>query len=402
MKRVRKIALWVIGVVAVVAVGGWLGLQWYLNTASGRRLASDKLTAVLGMPVEVTSLRVGFGSTSVAVVIPDPAADPPADLLRVGSIDADITLLGLISGSATPTRVTVRDADVVLRLDANRKLVSPLPKMAGDGGRGKLPAVTVENARVRIRQPDKAEFDVSGVNATLSADGDGSAIAGDIADPTWGRWRIDGRLAADPADGRVTFTSDGVTVTDPLLRSVPFVKAKVWTHLSASGSTTAAVTLAFKPDGEFRYAVELRPKGVTVTFPDANATVTDVTGDVRIADGTVTATGAALTLAGGRAAVDGAFDYDKDVYVLTLKATAAGVDIRRLPAEWGLPKEIEGKLKGNADLEIHISDGGNLDTRGSGTGDVEGAKFAGLDAEIKLRLRGDNGRYYFDTMTPGK
>ena len=402
MKRVRKIVLWVIGVVVVVAVGGWLGLQWYLNTAGGRRLASDKLTAILGMPVEVTSLSVGFGSTSVAVVIPDPAADPPADLLRVGSIDADITLLGLISGSATPARVTVRDADVVLRLDANRKLVSPLPKMAGDGGGGKLPAVTVVNARVRIRQPGKPEFDVTGVTATLSADGDGSAIAGDISDPKWGRWRIDGRLAADPADGRVTFTSDDVTVSDPLLRSVPFVKAKVWTHLSASGSTIASVTLAFKPDGDFRYAVELRPKGATVTFPDATLTVTDVTGDVRIADGQVTATGAALTLAGGRATADGVFDFDKDVYVLNLKATASGVDVRRLPEDWGLPKEIEGKLKGKADLEVLIADGGNLDTRGSGTGEVEKAKFAGLDAEIKLRLRGDKGRYYFDTMSDGR
>ena len=243
---------------------------------------------------------------------------------------------------------------------------------------------------------------MTGVTATLSADGDGSAIAGDISDPKWGRWRIDGRLAADPADGRVTFTSDDVTVSDPLLRSVPFVKAKVWTHLSASGSTIASVTLAFKPDGDFRYAVELRPKGATVTFPDATLTVTDVTGDVRIADGQVTATGAALTLAGGRATADGVFDFDKDVYVLNLKATASGVDVRRLPEDWGLPKEIEGKLKGKADLEVLIADGGNLDTRGSGTGEVEKAKFAGLDAEIKLRLRGDKGRYYFDTMSDGR
>jgi uncharacterized protein YhdP len=399
MRRVRKIALWFVGIMVVVAAVGWFGLRWYLSTESARRMVAGEVSGIIGLPVEVTSLDVGFGGTSVSVTIPDPAAETPGHFVRVGKIETDITLGGLATGSASPTAVTVRDADIVLRLDANRKIVSPLPKFEGDGGGGKLPAIKLENARIRIRQPGKPEFDIGGVNGSLRADGDGYAITGDIADPKWGQWKIEGKLGADPADGHVTLSCADATLSDPLLQSIPFVPEKVWQHLSASGSAAASVTLTFKPTGDLDYAVSVRPNGASLTLPDVDATLTDVTGDIRIANGKVTADGGSLSLATGNVTASGEFVFDAETYVLTLKVKADGVDVQKLPAAWGLPKGLEGKLKGTADLKVLIPDDGKMDTRGSGEAEVEDAKFLGQKAEIKLQLKGDNnGHYRFVTM----
>lgn len=402
MRRIRKISLWVIGVLLGLAAVGWIGLQWYLSTAGARRMVSEEVSKILGMPVEVTSVNVGFGSTSVALVIPDPGSDPanPADLLRAGRIDTDITLGGLLTGSASPTKLTLRDADITLRMDADRKLISPLPKFEGEGG-GKLPAVTLDNVRVRIRRPGQPEFDVGGVSGKLHADGEGYSITGNISDKNWGEWRLDGKLGADPADGQVTLTCDATDINDGMLRSIPFVKPKVWKHLSATGTTAAKVSLAFKPDGDFKYDVTVTPKGATLTLPDADVTLTQVAADIRIADGKVIAGNGRLTLAGGQATVPtGVFDFDRDEYLLTLKATASGLNVRQLPASWGLPKELEGKLKGHADLEIHFGDA-KIETLGNGVAEVQNAKIAGIDAEIKFYLKGENGRYRFDS-TPAQ
>lgn len=399
MRRVRKIAVWVVGVVLVLGVVGYLGLRWYLGTDSARRMVAGEVSKAIGLPVEVTSLSVGFGGTSVGVVIPDELAETPTDFIRVGKIETDITLGGLLTGSATPTKVSLRDVAVILRLDATGKVVSPLPKLEGGGGGDtKLPAVYLENARVRIRQPGKPEFDISGVSANLRADGDGSAITGSISDPRWGDWTINGRLGKDPADGSVSVATDRVNITDPAqLTSIPFVREKVWRHLSASGTVAATVTIPFRPNGDVGYDVTVKPNGATVTFPDADVTVTQVTGDIRLADGKVTATNARLSLAGGTVTADGGFDFGGDVSVLTLTARASGVDVRKLPPAWGLPKEIEGQVKGTANLEVRIADSGERDTRGSSDLTVENAKLGGFAAEIGIALRGGGGKYRFVT-----
>lgn len=401
MKRVRKVALWVLGVVLGLAVAGWIGLQIYMNTPAARRLASEQVSKLVGLPVEVTEVNVGFGSTTVSFVIPDSGSDPadPVDLLKVGRLETDITLTGIATGSVAPSYAVLRDAELTLRLDANRKIASPLPKFESGGG-GKLPAVKLVNARFRIRQAGKPDFDIGGANGELAADtssAGGYLITGTIADKTWGEWRVDGRLGADPTIGEVTLTTDSAQVSDQLLQSIPFVKPKVWKHLSATGATSARVTLGFNED-DVKYAVDVAPKGATITLPDADATLTGVSAYVRIADGKVIAKDGTLTLAGGSGKVANAvFDFDRDEYVLTIETTASGVDIRQLPASWGLPKQVEGKLKGYAKLEIRIKDDGTIDTRGDGIAEVEKAKLAGFDAEIKFVLRGENGRYRFDS-----
>lgn len=401
MRRVRVVLLWVLGVAAGLALVGWVGLKMYLGSSQARQLAATKISEAIGLPVEVERLDVGTESTTAALQIPDAAGEP---LLRIGSLHADVTLAGLLTGRVAPTTVTLNDVDLLFRLDADGTILSPLPKLkdTGSGGAGgtAVPAVSLANSRVRIRQVGKPEFVVAGVSGRLRRDGDGYAITGDIDDPAWGKWRTSGRLAADPADGRVELAADRAELKHDLLRTIPYVPPEVWDHLSASGPTGATVAFTFRPGADLGYAVDLTPQRASLTVPDAGVTVTDVEGKIRVADGQVTVTDGRLALADGRVTGDAVYRFDRPTPVITLKLTATGVDVRRLPADWGLPKEIAGRLKGSADLEVRLPPGGKLETSGGGSGEIVGARLAGLDAEIKLFLKGDGGRFRFSSGEP--
>lgn len=398
MKRLRTIALWVLGGLAVLLVIGWVGMKVYVG-GPGRAAVASQLSESIGLPIEIESLDVGVGSSSAALRIPDPSADPPDDLVRVKSLTTDLSLAGFLSGKSAPTQVTAKDVDILLRLDEKGQLLSPLatPKSSGSGP-ATLPAVQVSGGRVRIRQTGRPEFVLTGVSAELKRDGDGYALSGAVDDPNWGKWDIRGRLTNDPADGNVELTTTRGPLNESLISTIPYVPPEVWDHLKASGETPAAVRFTFKPGKDLGYAVELNPAATAeLTIPDADVTLTKVQGKILIVNGKVTVTNGRVAVADGTIEVSGEYTFDKPTAVIAMKLVADKLDLRKLPTKWELPKEIEGKLKGNADLEVHLPRGGKPDTRGSGSGVVEGAKLAGLDAEITLRLVAQDGGYRFQS-----
>jgi translocation and assembly module TamB len=398
VKRFRVIALWVVGVLAVLLVVAFVGMKLYVG-GPGKSAVAAQLSESVGLPVEIESLDVGVGSSTAAFRIPDTAADPPEDILRVKSLTTDLSLAGILSGKSSPSNVTMNDVDILLRLDEKGKMLTPLPApKPSSGGPTALPVVKVSGGRVRIRQAGRAEFVVSGVAAELKRDGDGYALSGTIDDPNWGKWAIAGRLADDPADGSVELTTPRGELKEPLLRTIPYVPQEVWDNLQASGETPAAVRFTFKPGQDLGYAVEVNPTAAAdITLPAAEVTLSQVRGKVLIADGKVAVTSGSVAVAEGTIGVSGEYAFDKPTAVIALKLAADKLDLRKLPAKWGLPKEIEGKLKGSAELEVRLPPDGPPDYRGSGSGQVEGAKLAGLDAEITLRLVAADGGYRFQS-----
>lgn len=406
MKRFRVIALWVLGVVAVLLLAGWFGLKAYLSGSGGRDAVAAQLTESLGLPVEVQSLDVGVGSTTAALRIPDQGAEPPGDLLRVGSLNTDLSLGGMLGGKTAPTRVTAQDVELLLRIDENGKLLSPLPTPKPSSGGGTLPAVNLSAVTVRIRQTGRPEFVLTGLSGELKREGDGYVMSGNVDDPNWGKWTLSGKLANDPADGRVELTTARGRLDMALIRTIPYVPPEVWDHLQASGETPAAVRFTFKPGADLGYAVELNPTGAaSVTVPDVDATATNVKGNILIADGKVAVSGGSLAVADGTIGLNGAYTFDKPTAEIDVKVTADKLDIRKLPAKWQLPREVEGKLKTLGDpahLIVLIPPEGKLETRGSGKGVVEGAKWNGFNAEVTLRLTAKDGGYKFDSGPPAQ
>lgn len=402
MRRFRKIALWVLGVAAVLLVVGWVGMRLALNSGYARDTAGSEISKLVGMNVVVDDLSVGAASTSVALTVPDPAPDTDRPFVRVGSITTDITLAGLVSGNVSPTVLNVRDAEVNLRLAEDGKILSPLPNPPeGSGGDTPLPAVHLSNSTLNIEQKGRPRFTIAGVNADMVKDGERYALTGAADDPNWGRWELKGWVNAKFSDGEIVLTAADAPLKNELLHSIPYIPPVVWENIGASGRTAAEVKFAFNPDQDFLYGVDLRPHGGTLTVPVADVTLHDVRGLIRVIPGSVNVTDGMLKLAGGTAALSGKYDYSTPTDTITLDITASDVNVKKLPESWGLPKEIEGKMKGNANLVLRILPGGKLDTQGSGTAEIQDAMFAGLPAEIKLRLKGENGRYRFDTMMAG-
>lgn len=411
--KVRKVLLWTGGIVVGLLLVLWLGGWGLLKSPLARNKASEELTKRLGVPVEVDSLDVGGSRTSASLRIPD--ADAKDNLVRIGSLDTDITLGGLLGGNATPTYVNASDVDFLLRVDEKGHILSPFPKeKATQPGATKtaIPDIQVKSGRVRIRQTGKEEFALSGVSAHLRREGEGYALDGDIDDPKWGKWKVGGRLTGDFSDGQVSLTSERAELRDDLLRTIPYVPAAVWEHIGASGQTAATVAFTFKPGTDLGYSVDLNPHKASLRLPDPGVTLTDVQGNIRVADGKVSVTDGKVSLAGGGGTVSGEYVFwkagvagtsaDEPTAVIAVKADASGIDVTRLPEKWGLPKKLEGKLKVTADLDLRIAADGTLDTRGGGDAEVVGAKLKDIPfEEFKLKLVGGDGGYRFEGGAAG-
>ncbi|QEL20851.1 AsmA family protein [Limnoglobus roseus] len=403
MKRLRKVFLWVLGITGGLMVVAWFGLKAYINSSYARQTAATQISDIVGLPVLVESLSVGTGSTTASLRITDTASETPAELLKIGALETDISLMDLVSGRVAPTAVTVKDVEFLLRIDADGKILSPLPKAkAGGPGETKtIPTVQLVNGRVRIQQTGHPEFDLTRVNAKLQRDGDAYALTGDADDPKWGKWTITGRITTEPAGGQFQLHTDQATAKIDLLKSIPYVPMNVWDEIVPEGPTAATVTLGYQTAGGFGYGVDLKPLRASLTIPEVSATLTDLEGHITIGGDKVTIQKAHGTLASGTLTAEGVYDFAKPTGVFKSKVTAQGVAVEQLPEVWGLKRrKITGKLRGDADLELHFPPAGHVDTRGNGRGDIEGAKIAGIPVTIKLKMTGGNGRYEFESDQP--
>jgi hypothetical protein len=397
MRTARRIALVVLTVVAVLAVVAWVGGRAILNSSVGRSVAAEKLSAALGLPVEVESLNVGTASSSLGFRVMQPAADgrPADEILRVESVTADVGLGGLVRGTASPTEVTVRGATLTVRIDRDGNVLTQMPKTQG-GGDTKIPAVRLENSTLRLAQEGRPEFQIGGISGQLTPANGSLTIDAKADDPRWGAWTAAGGFDTRAGTGKVDLVAANATLDTELLRSIPYIPPSTWEYVRASGHSPAKVTLALGDARRFDYRVELTPAGAAdVVLPELDATVTAVRGTVRVEGQKVELREMTGRLADGTVVGGGDMDFAPDPSVLTFRVTTDKVDVRKLPAEWGLPQKIEGKLKGNANLEIRVPVHGRPNYGGGGSATVEDAKIAGLPAEIGLNLHSDGKRYRF-------
>lgn len=399
--RVRR--LLVIGLIVAVAVPllAWVGLKAYLQSGAARGLAAERLTAAVGLPIQVDSLSVGGSETSLAFRVMEPATNPdrpPAEILRVHSATADVSLRDLVAGSAAPTEVTVHGAALTLAVGPDGKLLTAFPQSTGGGGESpKIPTIRVTDGTVKFRSAGKPDFVLGGISIRATPADGKVQLAGTADDPKWGKWEVAGEADIATKTGRVVLTTAGATLSQELLRSIPFVPGEVWEQVTAAGETAAKITFTLGADSTFGYDVELTPKGATVGVPAIDATFADVRGTIRVRGAKVVLENCTGTLAGGPVTVGSEMDFGPDPSRLKFDVTARGVDVGQLPAAWGLPKQFAGKLRGKAGLELKVYPGGRVEPLGGGAATIEGATVAGLPADVTLRLRGDGKRYRFQS-----
>ncbi|HJZ53926.1 MAG TPA: hypothetical protein VKE74_03160, partial [Gemmataceae bacterium] len=93
-RRLGRWALYGLGGCVVLLVLLRAGLAIYLGTPAGRAMVARMISERIGMPVEVTAVRVGLITSSIGMRVFDPAAPDPAkaEVFAVEKASADVSL----------------------------------------------------------------------------------------------------------------------------------------------------------------------------------------------------------------------------------------------------------------------------------------------------------------------
>jgi uncharacterized protein involved in outer membrane biogenesis len=389
-----------IGVIGILVLR--IGVGIYLATAAGKAQVARQIESRLGLPIEVQAIRLGLRTSSVSLRAFDPNVSRDAgELFSVESASADVSLFDLLRGRLNPHTLDLKGVTITLRLDAAGKLLTPLPQFPDSGtavGSSLVPTVQLEKGRITIRQENRAEFTVGNLDVTLSPQSNGEArLAGTIDDPLWAKWTITGQVDCSNEAGWLKLATNDGPLTMDRLGSIPFVPAEVWAHVRPDGRGAVDLLLNEGTDHALHYTVTIKPAEANLTLPDLNASLTQVTGLIRVAGAKLDLEGTRAELAGGTLAVDGGFDFGPEPTRANLRVVATGLDIQQLPEKWGLPRDIEGKLRGNANLQLLIHANGEVEPHGGGSGTIDGAKIRDIPVAIALRLVGNGKNYRFET-----
>src|SRR5438128_2241869 len=125
----RRLGWWALyglgGCLAVVLVLR-VGLGVYLGTAAGKAMVARKISERIGMPVEVTAVRVGLVTSSIGMRVFDPAAPDPAkaEVFAVEDASADVSLFGLAAGRINPDWVKLRGVTLTLHVAADGTVIT--------------------------------------------------------------------------------------------------------------------------------------------------------------------------------------------------------------------------------------------------------------------------------------
>jgi hypothetical protein len=388
MRRLLRALFVVLVLLALLGAGLTIAARVYLRSDRVRRQVAARLEELYGGRVEVEETDIGLlGDSSLhGLRLHESNRSDEEPWVRVGTVKTDVSALDLLRG-VMPRQITLTDPAVTLRLDRAGHLLTQLPETPA--AEGPVPEIRIEGGRVTLRQEGRPEMVVNGIRAEVQPDGDRLTLKGEISDPEWGDWSLDG--AADRAAGSLTFTlkTDRAEVTQDKLLRLPEVPPGVWKEVEAQGVTPVEFTFRHDPRTKAvnHYRVVLNPSGAAITLPVLSLRPKSVRGGITIEDNVVTLDKVRGQDLGGELEVDGTLDFRGRENVLHFVVTAKELDVRQVPEQWNLDerlKKLGGKLSGKADLTVRYD--GDVHTSGEGHGELTGVMLGGKATTIELDL----------------
>ncbi|HKB03100.1 MAG TPA: hypothetical protein VKD90_12820, partial [Gemmataceae bacterium] len=346
----------VLSAIALLLLTGLAGCWLYCHSDAAASLVARKLEEQFGTPVRVDSLSIGVSGTSATGIrVYEHGTDPTGQpFLAVGSADVDVSAVGAATG-AMPSALHLRDAHVVLRFDKNGNLVTRLPAAGAHGG--SVPSVRIESGTLTLRQEGRADSVFHGIDLTITPVDGRLTVSGTVEDEAWGKWTAEGviPLSGSEAAWLTLRTVAPQRVTPDLLRQVPFVNPNAWTHVVLSGDTPAQLELTFDSESRrVKYRVALEPTQTTVHIPSIGLVATDAAGSLVAEAGVVTLANVRGRTANGGIRLDARLDFSTPDSDMSFKAEVTDLDVRKLPPNWQLPTQVEGRLSGNLEFRVMI------------------------------------------------
>jgi hypothetical protein len=379
-----------IGGLLLTAVFGFA--YWYLSSALLAARVAAKLAEMYGGRVTVGGASVGTKESTLRDVSFFEPDRPNRPWLTVDRIDTDLTLRGALQGKS-PNHLELRGLTVLLRFDAQGKLLTQLPAHRPDqpNALGEVPEITVTGSKLFCVGPGRRQAAFEDVAGSFKPGLGRASISGHAVSPIYGGWTVDGWFDSAASTISLTATTDSeLAVSQEMLERLPFLAPETWQQVQTHGDTTAAVTLVY--DGAkntLNYDVHLQTRAVDLRVAAIDLEGDDLSGQVRIADGQVWFQDVKGRLADGKIDIDGHLDLTQPALQLELtKATLEGVDARKLPASWSIPPQLTGSI--DVAFKLTFSDGGGkIHISGTGSGEVREARLAGQPAAgpVKLALR---------------
>src|SRR6266545_1294991 len=183
-RRLGRWALYAVGGCLALVVVLRIGLWAYLSTPAGKSMVARKITAQIGMPVEVTRVRVGMFTSSIGLRVFDPAAPEPskAEVFAVEKAKADVSLFNFATGNVSPQKVDLHGVNLTLHVGADGKVLTTLPKTPEGGGGGAMPTIHLTGGQVTIRQDGRPEFALHNLNLKVEPSDDRVKLSGTMDD----------------------------------------------------------------------------------------------------------------------------------------------------------------------------------------------------------------------------
>jgi translocation and assembly module TamB len=395
MRRARHLLLALLVLLLVAGVVALVGCHYLSSPEAAARVAAS-LEEVYGGPVQVIRVDLGFESTVLQGLrlgeVGDDHEQP--EWATAEEVVADVSAVGLVSGHASPRRLTFRRPALTLRFNREGHLLTRLPRR--DHGARPLPLIVLEDGRVTIQQEGHPDLVVDGIQATLSPEGGVLALAGTVADAHWGRWTLEGSLNPMTGAGSGTLQTTQIHLSEPVLRDLPFVSPTVWTQFQAEGDSPVELTLRYDPAGPaVHYRVALEPENTRLHVTAIDLHAHQARGKVLIEDGVAHLTEVQGRTAEGTIHTNGVLNFRSHPTQLQFDLTAERLDLRQLPHKWPLPPAVDGRLSGKADLLVTVVNG-KAHTTGDGKGEISEARLFGLHARaIPLKMYADGERFHF-------
>jgi translocation and assembly module TamB len=420
-RQIGKWALYALGGTVALVVLLRISAGLYLATPAGKAKVARQLEGMIGLPVEVSEVQLGSGSTSLAFRVVDPNQDrtsPGSEILTVESATADSSLASLAVGGS-PSELKLQGVQVNLRLDADGKLLTTLPKTSNTDSGGSnaksIPTVRIDHARLVVHQVGRPTFQLEGISLQANPAGDTIVLTGAVDDAQWGRWTVNGEIATTPGTGWLELKSPATQLDTTRLRSIPAVSASVWDNVQPAGPADASIRFAIEAENRFAYDVRIHSRSATLGIPAAEITLQETACNVRIHDGLIEVSGeqpdspATAKLAGGDVEVRAKWDFGREPSVgdpLSVKVRRLAV--KDLPETWGL-KNLGGSLPGKLSIENGFLSGsatiklvthadGRIETFGGGRGRVELPNFLGGSGAVGVKLGGTGRKLEFSHL----
>lgn len=345
--------LWGVGIVALIAAGGYYGVTWYANSVARKQVA-EQFQAAAGGSVEMGDVSVGLnGVTAESIEITgDQGTEPWA---KIGKLKIEAPLSQLMGSDAKYDRLEASDAELTLDLDAEGNLLLDLPESEGEFS---LPAkrIDVVNASVTIRQPDRSDFVAKGVELAIVETESGIEIKGDIQSLADAQWKVDATFNPDSNFSTLNASTDRLDLDSAIIAKWPLTPPGVLDEIGVNGPVKTAIELRTGGDEETHYAVNLQPLGADVRIKSLDLDMNLASGSMDFSNGKLHFEKLNAKLAEGSALLKGDIDFTAYPFTGEYQADVSNVSVETIAKLAPIPPELSGNVNGNASGSVVVNE----------------------------------------------